>query len=117
MNIFQRLYGNTVEEQLAFLQKRIIILAICIVIDILLFVFSGTAGASLLCLYFVFGWPAFKSLFGLAGIGVIFSENVMIGVVIFVAYIIIGSLFGLIVGLLGIGRFIYLKVKMRGNAQ
>lgn len=64
---------------------------------------------------FVWGWPAVKNLFGITAIGALLSRNIMIGCVLFVFYLMIAYLFGIFVALLGTGRYIYLKVAMRGG--
>lgn len=99
--MFTRLFGETEEIQLQYLKTRVIITLISLVL------FPTFP----IVMLFVWGWNTVKSLFGITSIGIIFSGNVIIGSVIFVFYVIFAYCAGMFVALLGIGRYIYLKVK------
>ncbi len=99
--MFTRLFGETEEEQLQYLQTRTIITFVSLIIPP---VFA-------IVVLFMWGWAAVKSLFGVASVGAIFSGNFVIGTAIFLLYIILSYIIGLFCAFLGVGRFIYLKIK------
>ena len=104
--MFSRLFGETPEEQFHYLQIRVIATLASLVLMLFL---SGIGGAIFsLIMMFVWGWGAVKALFGVTSVGVIFSGNVVFGVVIFVLYVMVAYLAGIFCALLGVGRFIYL---------
>ena len=104
--MFKRLFGETEEDQLKFLQPK----AIITVISIVLCFFDLTSVFALVML-FIWGWGVVKSLFGIASIGAIFSGNVVFGCVIFVLYVFVAYFAGIVCALLGTGRYVYLLVK------
>ena len=112
--MFERLFGNTPEEQLRFLQPRVIITGALILIDLIGMIFLGD-GASLLIAFaaYVWGWTFLKRWFGWTTIGAFFSRNIVVGVIIFVAYLIIGYIVGIVTFLIGLIRYIQLKVSSR----
>ena len=62
----------------------------------------------------VFGWAILRGFFGVVSLGVLFSNNVVLGVIIFVLYITLGYFGGLIVAVIGLCRFLVL-MKERKN--
>lgn len=122
--MFRKLFGETEQEQIQFLHVRTIItmvLLALLVIALILKVVGFSEGAEFvgniagmggtIILLFVWGWPVIKGLFGITTVGAIFSGNVVIGVVLFVIYICLAFLLGIIFAFLGTGRYIYLQVK------
>lgn len=121
--MFRRLFGETESLQLQNLQKKVILTALgaaLYLIGILLMAFHLEAPASiiasvgsviLMIVMFMWGFGAIKGLIGFGSIGAIFSGNVVLGVVIFVICAMLAYLISLVVVFLGIGRYIYLKVK------
>ena len=107
--MFERLFGNTVEEQLSYLQPRIMITAPVIIIGLLGMVFGVNAGLLMVIAAYVWGWDFMKRWFGATTIGALFSGNIVIGVIIAVAYLCIGYIIGLIVFMFGLIRYIQLK--------
>lgn len=107
--MFVRLFGETTEQQLHYLQIRVIITVICIVLAI----FLGAVGAAAfaLIMMFAWGWGAVKALFGITTIGAIFSGNAVLGVIMFIVYFIISYVIGIFCAALGIGRYVYLLIK------
>ncbi|MGN1249917.1 MAG: hypothetical protein ACI4XW_07530 [Candidatus Spyradocola sp.] len=103
--MFKRLFGETEEEQLHYLQVRVIITLISLVLA-----FFVPAVFALVML-FVWGWNVVKSLFGITTVGAIFTGNIVFGVVLFLLYIVVAYLSGVVCAALGIGRYIYLMVK------
>lgn len=114
--MFRKLFGETDEEQLAYLQKRVLITAICLALDVIMLIFFQGAGLTLFCCY-IWGWSFMRAFFGLASFGAIFGRNPVLIAVIIVAYIVLGLLAGAVCMFLGIGRYIYLKVKHTKAAQ
>ena len=114
--MLRKLFGETDEEQLAYLQKRVLITAICLALDVIMLIFFQGAGLTLFCCY-IWGWSFMRALFGFAAFGAIFGQNPVLVAVIIVAYILLGLIAGAVCMVLGVGRYIYLKVKYTKAAQ
>lgn len=110
--MFQRLFGNTDDIQVQYLQWRVIVTLACLAVCLAALIFEFNAGPLFaLVMLFVWGWGVVKSLFGVASVAAIFSGNVIFGVIIFLFYVIVAYLAGVFCAFLGVGRYIYLKVK------
>lgn len=122
--MIRKLFGETEEEQFGYLKTRLIALGVGVVILLM--------GALLLCLgipfgetigklgevicvivLLIFGWCIMRGLLGFATLGALFSGNVVIGTVIFVVFIMIGYLGGLLVAVIGLCRFFVLLKKRK----
>ena len=121
----EKLFGETPEEQYQYLKPRltaaaaaVIISLIGLLLQLLHLGFGGTVvriGTILLAIVMlVFGWAILRGFFGVASLGVLFSNNVVLGVIIFVLYITLGYFGGLIVAVVGLCRFLVL-MKERKN--
>lgn len=122
--MFTRLFGVTEEMQLQTLQKKVILTCLgailCLVglllrwihLDSVSEIVLGLGGICLFVALFMWGFGAIKTLFGFATIGAIFSGNVVFGIVIFVLCLMAAYLISIFVAFLGIGRYIYLKIKL-----
>lgn len=121
----EKLFGETPEEQYQYLKPRltaaaaaVIISLIGLLLQLLHLGFGGTVlriGTILLAIVMlVFGWAILRGFFGVASLGVLFSNNVVLGVIIFVLYITLGYFGGLIVAVIGLCRFLVL-IKERKN--
>ena len=121
----EKLFGETPEEQYQYLKPRrtaaaaaVIISLIGLLLQLLHLGFGGTVlriGTILLAIVMlVFGWAILRGFFGVASLGVLFSNNVVLGVIIFVLYITLGYFGGLIVAVIGLCRFLVL-MKERKN--
>ena len=108
--MFERLFGPSEEAQMAYLQKKIILTLILVVIDVILLITVREFGLTTIACY-IWGWGVMKALFGITTVGAIFSRNAVIAAIFIVAYLIIGAICGTICMFLGVGRFIYLKIK------
>lgn len=108
--MFERLFGNTMEDQLMYLQPRVLLTAPVIIIGFIAMVFGSSGSAVIAIAAYVWSWTFMKNWFGITTIGAIFSGNVVIGVILFIAYLVIGYFIGLIVFLLGLIRYIQLKL-------
>ncbi|MGM9565804.1 hypothetical protein [Evtepia sp.] len=111
--MFTRLFGETDEQQINYLQTRVIITLFSIVASILLTVFIGSSATGIfaLVMLFAWGWGAVKALFGVASIGIIFSGNIFIGSAIFVFYVLFAYFSGIIFAVIGIARYVYLMIR------
>lgn len=110
--MFRRLFGERVEDQLRYLQWRVLVTVLCVaacVVGFLAFSSNWTPLIALVML-FVWGWNVVKTWFGVTTVAAIFSRNVVVGVVLFVFYLIVAYLAGVVFAFLGIGRYLYLKV-------
>lgn len=117
--MFRRFFGETEEDQLTYLQSRVIATFICVVVGLIGAIFYSELGAiAVLPVLFIWGKGAMSSLFGITSIAALFSGNWAIGFLLFFIYVIIGYLVGLFFAFLGIGRWIYLRVKhSKGDAS
>lgn len=61
----------------------------------------------------MFGWAIMRGLFGIATLGVLFSRNVVVGVIIFVLYILLGYIGGLVVAVIGLCRFLVILKQLK----
>lgn len=114
--MFERIFGGSDEEQLAFLGTRSIITIVACVLGIICSFFTENALALIaIVMLFIWGWNVVKNWFGLTTIGAIFSGNIVIGVILFLIYLIVAYLVGIVFAFLGVGRWIYLKVKYRSG--
>ena len=112
--MFQRLFGNTPEEQLTYLQPRILLTALVIVVGLLAMLFGGSGDWIIVIAAYVVGMVIFRK----TGLGSLLSEsffsgNIAIGVVLFVVYLIVGYVIGLIMFLLGAVRYIQLRLMFK----
>ena len=75
---------------------------------------------NLLCYYLAVSYTHLdvykRQLLGFASIGALFSGNIVVGVVIFVLFIMIGYLGGFFVAFVGLCRFFMLLKKRKGNS-
>lgn len=127
--MIKKLFGETEDIQLAYLQKKIKITVILLAITVIGLILRekiewiGIIAEGLPAIIaYVWGWSFMSAFFGITTFGTIFAgnRNLMVGLLILLAYMCIGYFFGAIALLLGICRFIQLKtkqVKMRKEAQ
>ncbi len=121
--MFSKLFGETEDLQIINLQKKVILTcvgAVLSVIGVILSLLSletvakpvmSLGGIVLFIVLFMWGFGAIKNLFGIGTIGALFSGNIVIGAVIIVVCALAAYLISIFIALLGIGRYIYLKVK------
>ena len=113
--MFERIFGGTDAEQMQFLETRSAITLIALVVGIVGGFFIPEAPAiSAVVMLFVWGWNVVKNWFGITTVAAIFSNNIVIGVVLFLLYLIVAYLAGIVFAVLGVGRWIYLKANHRG---
>lgn len=121
--MFTKLFGETEELQIQNLQKKVILTGVglvCCLVGLLLLLVKldsvgeivyGIGGIALFVALFMWGFGAIKRLFGIGTMGAIFSGNVVFGAVIFVLCMMVAYLISIFVAFVGVGRYIYLKVK------
>lgn len=109
--MFTKLFGPTLEAQLRYLQPRVIVTLLLLVTSgILAFFVPETIGIIAIIFLFIWGWGATKSMFGWASIGSIFAWNLAIGIILFMLAITIAYFIGIIVAIIGVIRYIQLKL-------
>lgn len=109
--MFERLFGGTIEEQMNFLQPRVLITAPVILFGFLAMAFGGGSGSGVIAIAaYVWAWTFLKNWFGFTTLGALFSGNIVIGVILFVVYLVVGYFIGLLTFLLGLIRYIHLVV-------
>ena len=113
--MFKKLFGATREEELKLLTRNLII-TIFVPIGILLDVIgvAEILGYVFICVpLYIWGWSIMKGLFGIVTIAALFTayKNFVVGLLIFFAYILVGYFGGMIVFVLGLCRFVYLKTE------
>lgn len=112
--MFNRIFGGTDEEQLQFLETRSIVTIAVVILALVASLFAPEAlGLIAVVMLFIWGWNVTKNWFGITTLGAIFSGNVAIGVIIFLFYLIVAYLVGILFAILGVGRWVYLKMKYR----
>lgn len=125
IQMIEKMFGETPEEQYQYLKPRLIATAVSFVIPVvgvLLQLLGLNFGGILIrfgsilfaIVMLVFGWSILKGLFGVATLGVLFSNNIVLGVIVFVLYITLGYFGGLIAAVIGLCRFLVL-LKERKN--
>ena len=132
--MIQKLFGETEAEQFRYLKSRLTMLFVSLILIAagalvagVLHLIIGDKGVSIggvivaigsIVLYITllrFGWVVFSGLFGIASIGVLFSNNVVLGTIIFILYLFVGYLAGLVISIIGLCRFMVL-LKSRKRA-
>ena len=122
--MLRKLFGETDEEQFMYLKPRLIVLGVAAVLVLIAWLLSLTgAGISEMILSagqlvwiiitLNFGWAILRGLFGIASIGVLFSRNFIFGAAIFVIYIMVGWVGGIVVSVIGLCRFLVLLKKRK----
>jgi len=118
--MFTRLFGHTNQEQLRYLQPRVIITAIWLIVIIVVLVTASITRNEpmmlIIALYFVivvtWVWNLLKGLFG-AALGGWFFGSIVVGIVIALFGGIILGMIALFIAALGILRYVYLMLSMR----
>lgn len=108
--MFQRLFGYTVEEQLGYLQSRLFFIVLAVIIAFILALIGGNGSIALVLAAYMWGWGFMRNWFGITTIGAIFSGNLVIGFIIVFIYLIVGYFLGLITFVIGLIRYIQLKL-------
>ena len=108
--MFVRLFGSTEWDQMQYLKFRVPLTVICLVIAIVGEIITPGMSALIGAVFvFVWGWNATMVLFGIVSLSAIFSRNLVLAVILLVFYLLIAYIVGIIVSLLGISRYIFLR--------
>lgn len=124
--MIRKLFGETEEKQFSYLKTRLAALGVGVVamlIGILLMelgvpfgeTIGGLGSGICVIVVLIFGWSIMRVVFGFATVGALFSGNVVLGIVIFVIFLVIGYLGGFVVACIGLCRFFVLLKKRKGN--
>lgn len=108
--MFDGLFGYTMDEQLMYLQPRVLLTAPVIIIGFIAMVLGSSGSAIIAIAAYVWAWTFLKNWFGITTIGALFSGNVVVGVILVLVYLVIGYIVGIITFLLGLIRYIQLKL-------
>ena len=113
--MFEKLFGGTKEEQLAYLQTRLLLTAPIIIGGIVVLSAGGSSrGSAVIALAaYVWAWTFLKNWLGITTLGALFSGNIAIGVILFCVYLVLGYVIGLATFALGLIRYIQLKISVR----
>lgn len=124
--MIRKLFGTTDEEQFRYLLPRLVALGVgvaLLLIGVLLMQIGvpfgknvGSFGVGIcVIVLMVFGWSIMKGIFGYVSLGALFSGNIVIGILIFVLYLMLGYFGGFFVAFIGLCRFFVLLKKRKGN--
>lgn len=124
--MIRKLFGETEEEQFRYLKPRLIALSVGVVVILIGFLlmqigveFGEAIGSfgTLICVVvlLIFGWSVVRGGLGFASLGALFFDNIIIGVIIFVLFLITGYILGIFVALIGLYRFLVLLRERKGN--
>ena len=113
--MFEKLFGDTKEEQLAYLQGRLLLTALVIIGGLVLLSSSDSSSGNAIIAVaaYVWAWTFLKNWLGITTLGALFSGNIVIGVILFFVYLLLGYVIGLATFALGLIRFIQLKISVR----
>lgn len=120
--MIKKLFGETEEEQYRYLKPRLIAFGVGLIVLLIGFlldllgtnfgeIFFGLGGAVCFIDLLIFGWAFMRGLFGIASVGILFSRNVVLAVVILFIYFFIGYIGGLVAAVMGLCRFFVLAKK------
>ena len=125
----EKLFGVGEETQYAYLKPRLTALAVRLRLSLagLLMlplglqtfgaILFGTGQVILVVDLLVFGWAILRRLFGAASFGILFSGNIVLGVVVFVLYITVGYFGGMAVAVIGLCRFLTLLKQRKSSGH
>lgn len=108
--MFNRIFGGSDSEQLQFLEKRSLITIAAIVLAIIIPRASPLIALGML---FLWGWNVVKALFNIKDIAGTFVSITRDGGLTLLFYLVVAYLAGIVFAILGVGRWIYLKIKYR----
>lgn len=112
--MLNRIFGGSDAQQLQFLETRSIITIVTLIISLVASAFVPEAvGLIAFVMLFVWGWSVLKNWFGITSLAALFLDNIVLGVILFFFYIVGAYLTGVVFAFLGVGRWIYLKIKYR----
>ena len=106
----KKLFGETPQEQLKFLQPRLIITAAAFVISLIGLLFRYEEIAAVIgAVFLMWGWAYLKARFGFVSFAAFLSRNLMFAILILILFLVVGYLFGIVVFIMGLIQYIRLK--------
>lgn len=111
--MIEKIFGGTAEEQFQFLNIRVIVSLVVLLIGAL------TQPAIIALMLYYWGWNGIKRWLGLAGLGTFFAfwGNLVVGVLVLIAFLLLGYIAGLGVFCLAVIRWVMLLVQGRKRAS
>ncbi len=125
----EKLFGVGAEAQYTYLKPRLTALAVSLALSLaggLLMLLGlrqfgrllgGLGVGAFAIVMLVFGWAILRGLFGVTSLGILFSGNIVLGVVVFVLYITVGYFGGMVVAVIGLCRFLTLLKERRSSGH
>lgn len=125
----EKLFGVGAEAQYMYLKPRLTALAVSLALSLaggLLMLLGlrqfgrllgGLGVGAVAIVMLVFGWAILRGLFGVTSLGILFSGNIVLGVVVFVLYITVGYFGGMVVAVIGLCRFLTLLKERRSSGH
>ena len=109
--MIKKLFGETEEAQLAYLQPRLIALGVGVIFLLIGFLLMklgvpfgdeiGSLGVGICVItLLIFGWAIMRGLFGFVTVGTLFSGNPVVGIVILILFVGIGYIGGVFVAVI-----------------
>lgn len=122
--MIKKLFGETEEDQLSYLKPRLLALAAAVaaillggVLDLAGVGFGGSIAGLGEILFaidiYIFGWAIMRGVFGVAAVGTLLSNNIILGSIILVVYLMLGAVGGMVVAVIGLCRFLVLLKKRK----
>jgi len=124
--MIRKLFGETDEQQFRYLKPRLIALGVgvaLVLIGLLLIMLGVSFGEAIgslgsgvcVIVLLIFGWAVVRALSGFATVGALLTNNIIVGVVLLVVFLIVGYLAGVVVAFVGLCRFLVLLKKRKGT--
>ena len=115
--MIKKLFGETEDEQLAFLEKKLLITLVIAVVSLIAeLIFSG-AGGIIVVAFVMWGWYGVRPFLGVASFGAIFSKNPIVWVLILFALLTVGYFAGIVAFVVALARYIQLKTRIISAKQ
>lgn len=109
--MLERLFGLNQDEQFTYLAPRILITGSVIIIGVITMAVSGGGGGMIVAIAALYWAGEFlRNWFGLTVFAALFSRNIVIGLLLIIAYIVIGYCVGLVTFAVAFVRFIFLLI-------
>lgn len=111
--MFKRLFGPTTRDQLVYLENRVWVSLAVIAISIIASFFEQGALSILAVVILYWGWTGVKNWFGFAAFTTILAgyDNLALGVLVGVFYVLVAYFAGIFILMLGIVRYAMLKMQ------
>ncbi|MCI7097909.1 MAG: hypothetical protein MR966_03140 [Lachnospiraceae bacterium] len=110
--MFNRLFGESDKEKMEFLEVRVPVSLVLVILSIVISAFAEEATMVIALLGYYWAWELIKRWFGVASIFTLIAgmKNIVLGVIVGLAFLIVGYFCGLITLLLATICYISLKM-------